>query len=425
MAKETIKKPRGTNDILPGGEVEKWQYVENTIKKIAANYAYREIRTPIFEHTELFERGVGETTDIVGKEMYTFKDRSGRSITLRPEGTAPVMRAYLENSLFSLPKPIKLYYIGQMFRYERAQSGRYRQFNQFGVEAIGVHSADMDAEVIAIAVEVLEKLGLKNLEIHINSLGCPKCRVEFKEKLKSYIKPNLDDYCPDCKERFDKNPLRIMDCKNDKCKELSSDAPAILEHLCSECEDFFDQLKQNLDVLNINYIVDKNLVRGLDYYTHTAFEIMVCGNFKSAIGGGGRYNGLAEMYGGEPAPSVGFALGLERVLLALESQNVEIPVPEGIDIFVAIADLGASVEAVKLLAYVRQKGYKADKDYANRSLKAQMKYANKLKARYVVIIGEDELKNNKLIVKNMQTGEQLEIDKNKLLEVIGGKLNER
>jgi len=422
LAKGIIKRPRGTNDILPE-KVWIWQYVENIIRDIAVSYAYKEIRTPVFEHTELFERGVGGSTDIVGKEMYTFEDRGDRSITLRPEGTAPVVRAYLENGLLALPQPVKLFYIGPMFRYERSQSGRYRQFHQFGVEVLGVRSAEIDAEVIAMCMEILKKLGLKDVELHLNNLGCAKCRVEFKEKLKLYLEPILHEYCKDCKQRFDRNVLRIIDCKNDRCKELSKDAPAIMDCVCDECKSFYKQVEKNLNALGIDYITDKNLVRGLDYYTNTAFEVMIKGNFKSSVGGGGRYDGLAEILGGNATPAVGFALGLERVVLALKSQNVKIPVSGGVDVFIAIADESANLEAVRLLSYLRGKGYSADKDYANRSLKAQMKYANKLKARYVLIIGENELKNNKLMLKNMQTGQQLEIDKDKLLEIIGGELN--
>ncbi|MCD5407195.1 MAG: histidine--tRNA ligase [Desulfotomaculum sp.] len=418
---KTITKPRGTNDILPG-ETEQWQYIEEIIRTVCRVYGYREIRTPVFEHTELFQRGVGETTDIVGKEMYTFKDRGDRSITLRPEGTAAVVRAYLEHKIYAAPQPVKLYYIGPMFRYERSETGRYRQFHQFGVEVLGVHSPSIDAEVIAMAIAVYQRLGLKELALHINSLGCPQCRVELRRKLQDFLRPHLKEFCPECQGRFERNPLRMIDCKNKECNNLVIEAPSILDYLCAECQVFFAGVKSGLDLLGISYIIDKNLVRGLDYYTHTAFEIMAKGiGAQSSIGGGGRYNGLVETCGGPPIPGIGYALGLERVLLAIKAQKVPLPPAGCLDLFVVTASTDAEQVAFEILAQARSQGYAADKDYTGRSLKAQMKYAGKLNARYTVIIGENELNNNTLAVKNMLTGEQVAIDREKLTEFIGGK----
>ncbi|MEG6616083.1 histidine--tRNA ligase [Peptococcaceae bacterium 1198_IL3148] len=413
-------KPRGTNDILPG-DVEKWQYIENVIRDVCRTYSYREIRTPIFEHTELFKRGVGETTDIVEKEMYTFTDRGDRSITLRPEGTAAVVRSYLENKLYAGPQPVKLYYIGPMFRYDRPQAGRYRQFHQFGVEVLGAHSPGIDAEVIAMAMKVYERLGLKNLELHINSLGCPHCRPKLREKLQGFFRPNLEHYCKDCQGRFDRNPLRILDCKNEKCNQLSAGAPTITDCLCDECASFFKEVQAQLDVLGIEYVVDHNLVRGLDYYTHTAFEIMTKDiGAQSSVGGGGRYNGLVEACGGPEIPGIGYALGLERILLVMEKQGVAIPQQWHPDVFVVTAGSEAEEVAFKFLSYVRAQGFVADKDYNGRSLKAQMKYAGKINARYVAIIGENEIVNNTVVLKDMANGEQQEIDWQKAIEILGG-----
>ncbi|MTI80093.1 MAG: histidine--tRNA ligase [Firmicutes bacterium] len=414
-------RPRGTNDIIPG-EVEKWQYIEQIIRDVCCRYGYREIRTPIFEHTELFKRGVGETTDIVEKEMYTFTDRGERNITLRPEGTAAVVRAYLENKLYAGPQPVKLYYIGPMFRYDRPQAGRYRQFHQFGVEVLGAHSPGIDAEVMAMAMEVYTRLGLKGLELHINSLGCPECRPKLRESLQEFMGPKLQDYCPTCQDRFERNPLRILDCKNEKCSQLSAGAPTILDCLCDECAVFFHDVKTHLKELGIDYVVDETLVRGLDYYTHTAFEIMAEGiGAQSSVGGGGRYNGLVGQIGEKDIPGIGYALGLERILLTMEQQNVEFPPSWQPDIFIVTASPEAELTVLKLLAKLRGMGYKADKDYNGRSLKAQMKYAGKLNARYAAIIGENELENGTVMIKDMTTGEQKEVADNKVTEVLGGK----
>jgi len=409
-------RPRGTNDILPG-EVEKWQYLESQIRLICGEYGYTEIRTPIFEHTELFMRGVGDTTDIVEKEMYTFIDRGERSITLRPEGTASAVRAYLEDKLYAGPQPVKLYYTGPMFRYDRPQAGRFRQFHQFGVEVLGSNDPAVDAEVMAMAMDFYKRLGLQNLELHINSVGCPGCRPVLRRELQNFFRPRLENLCKNCQDRLNKNPLRILDCKEIRCGEIGANAPTTIDCLCESCSEHFGQVKKHLELLDIPYVVDRRLVRGLDYYTHTAFEIMAPGiGAQSSIGGGGRYNGLVETCGGSPTPGIGYALGLERIILSMEQQGVAIPSAPGPDVFVVTAGLAAADEAFKLLFKFRFAGFSADKDYLNRSLKAQMKVAGKTGARYAVIIGEEELKQGVVLVRDMGAGEQKAVT---ISEVIG------
>ncbi len=399
-------RPRGTNDILPG-DVEKWQYLEGQICRICSEYGFSEIRTPIFEHTELFLRGVGDTTDIVEKEMYTFNDRGERSITLRPEGTAPVVRAYLEDRLYAGPQPVKLFYTGPMFRYDRPQSGRFRQFHQFGVEVFGSHDPAVDAEVMAMAMDLFARLGLRNLELRVNSVGCPACRIVLRRRLQDFFRPRLDNLCKNCRDRFEKNPMRILDCKEKRCKEAGAGAPTTIDCLCDGCAGHFEQVKKHLDLLNLSYIVDSCLVRGLDYYTHTAFEIMASDiGAQSSIGGGGRYNRLVETCGGPPTPGIGYALGMERIILLMERQGIETPGTPGRDVFVVTAGQATSTEAFKLLFGLRSAGLSADKDYMNRSLKAQMKYAAKAGARFAVIVGEEELKQGVALVRDMSTGAQ-------------------
>jgi histidyl-tRNA synthetase len=402
-------RPRGTNDILPG-EIEKWHYLENEMRRLCREYGYSEIRTPIFEHTELFLRGVGDTTDIVEKEMYTFIDRGKRSITLRPENTAPVVRAYLENKLYALPQPVKLFYIGPMFRYDRPQAGRFRQFHQFGVEVFGSQDPAVDAEVISMSMDFYHRLGLRNLELHVNSVGCPQCRPVLLQQLRAYFRPHLKDLCNNCRERFEKNPLRILDCKEPHCREIGKNAPTTIDCLCSACSEHFSAVKENLELMGIPYQEDRLLVRGLDYYTHTAFEIMAPDiGAQSSIGGGGRYNGLVEVCGGPPIPGIGFALGIERIILAMEQQHLPIGQPGGIDVFVVTAGQVAAGEAIRQLQKIRAAGISADKDYMSRSLKAQMKFAGKVGAKYAVIIGEDEIKQGVVAVRNMSLGEQKSI----------------
>lgn len=410
--------PKGTQDILPE-DISKWYHIENTIKEILNKYGYKEIRTPIFEHTELFVRGIGESTDIVTKEMFTFPDRKGRSLTLRPEGTAPVVRAYLENRMDRISKVIKLFYLGPMFRCEKPQAGRFRQFNQFGIEIIGTKSSAADAEVILTVLEIYRKLGLKNLEILINSVGCKKCRIDYMQKLKKYLKDKKDFLCSECKERYNKNPLRVFDCKKDSCQKITEAAPVIAENLCQECKSHFFEVKSYLDDQKIIFHEDHRLVRGLDYYTKTAFEIISGGlGAQNAIGGGGRYDDLVEELGGKPTPAVGFAAGIERMIIATDQQKIEWPLKKGLDIFVAKVNEKNKVVAFRLLQKIRNTGLSADMDYSGGSLKSQMRIANKIGARYTVIIGEEELSKNMVILRNMQTKEQKEVKIDKLIDEV-------
>jgi len=405
-----INIPRGTADVLPG-EVELWQYIEKQAREICKLFNYREIRTPIFEHTELFQRGVGETTDIVEKEMYTFIDKGDRSITLRPEGTAAVVRSYVENKMYGDPtQPTKLFYIGPMFRYERPQAGRMRQFTQFGVEAIGSKDPAIDAEVIALALRFYTNLGLKELHLEINSVGCQVCRPIHREHLIQHLAEHKEELCEDCKSRFDRNPLRILDCKNEKCKSLTKDAPNITEHLCENCAPQFEAVKGYLDQMQIPYTVNPRMVRGLDYYTQTAFEIMAEGfGSITTICGGGRYNGLVEQIGGNDMPGIGFALSIERTLLTLKSQGIELPVDMTLDCYLIALGEEAEKKTTILLDQLRAHGIAADKDYLGRKMKAQLKAADRFGTRFVLILGEDELKNNVVVVKNMEDGSQVEI----------------
>lgn len=401
-------RPRGTADILPG-QVEKWQYIEDMVTRICREYGYREIRTPLFEHTELFVRGVGEDTDIVEKEMYTFRDRGDRSITLRPEGTASAVRAYLENKLYAGPQPVKLYYMGPMFRYDRPQAGRYRQFHQFGVEVFGSNNPAVDAEVMAMAMDFYARLGLSDLELHINSVGCPTCRSEVRKKLQEFFQPVLGDFCPNCQSRYKRNPLRILDCKSERCADLSREAPTTVDCLCPDCQEHFNLVQQYMQDLGIPYVLNNRLVRGLDYYTHTAFEIMAPDiGAQSSVGGGGRYNGLIEACGGPSTPGIGYALGLERIILALENRGIVPDFEAGPQVFLVAIGEQAVKESFTILAGFRGAGIATDMDYQGRSLKAQMKYAGKLGVQYTVIIGEEELQRGCAVVRNMKAGTQQE-----------------
>lgn len=411
-----IKVPKGTQDILPE-DISKWYYIENVIKETLNKYGYKEIRTPLFEYTDLFVRGIGESTDIVTKEMFTFPDRKGRSLTLRPEGTAPVVRAYLENSMGRTSKVIKLFYLGPMFRCEKPQAGRFRQFNQFGIEIIGTKSPAADAEVMITVLDVYKKLGLRNLEISINSVGCKKCRIDYVRKLKKYLKNKKDFLCSECKERYIKNPLRVLDCKKDSCKRIIEEAPMITENLCQECKSHFAQVKSYLDDQKIIFYENPHLVRGLDYYTKTAFEI-ISGELgaQNAIGGGGRYDDLVEELGGRPTPAVGFAAGIERMIITIEQQKVKWPAEKKLDIFVATVDEKNKATSFRLLQKIRNAGLSADMDYSEGSLKSQMRIANKIGARFTVIVGEEELSKNMVILRNMQTKEQKEVKIENLID---------
>lgn len=398
--------PRGTKDILPDA-VGAWTYVENVIRDLCARYGYHEIRTPIFEHTELFQRGIGDGTDVVDKEMYTFTDRGDRSLTLRPENTASAVRAYLQNKLYADGGLQKLFYIGSMFRYDRPQAGRMREFHQFGVEAIGEAGPAADAETILLAFDVLTALGLTGLTLKLNSVGCPNCRSVYRERLQEYFKEYLHELCDDCQERYTRSPLRILDCKKDAERSFMAGAPAITDCLCAECADHFGQVKDYLTSAGISYTLDPRLVRGLDYYTRTAFEIAYPPlGAQSAVAGGGRYDGLVEELGGTPTPAVGFAAGLERVLLALEQQNLVPEQPPAADVFLITLGDAASRAAFPLLHELRCGGVRALMDYGGRSMKAQMKQANKSGARYAVILGEDELTQHAALVRDMMESTQ-------------------
>ncbi|KKI63544.1 histidine--tRNA ligase [Staphylococcus cohnii] len=414
-----INIPRGTQDILPS-ETKKWRYIEAKLDELMELYNYEEIRTPIFESTELFARGVGDSTDVVQKEMYTFKDKGDRSITLRPEGTAAVVRSYIENKMQGLPnQPIKLYYNGPMFRYERKQKGRYRQFTQFGVEAIGAENPSIDAEILAMVMHIYQSFGLKHLKLVINSIGDIDSRKEYNEALVKHFEPVIGDFCKDCQARLHTNPMRILDCKVDKDKEAVKTAPRITEYLNDDSKAYFEEVKQHLNDLDIKYEEDPNLVRGLDYYTHTAFELMIDNpNYEGAITtlcGGGRYNGLLELLDGPSQTGIGFALSIERLLMALEEEDIDLDVDHDFDLFIVTMGEEADRFAVKLLNDLRKNGVKADKDYMERKVKGQMKQADRLNAKHTVVIGDQELEEKNINVKNMETGTSERIDLNELV----------
>lgn len=415
--------PRGTKDILPD-TVGHWTYVEEKIRKICKHYGFHELRTPIFEHTELFQRGIGEGTDVVDKEMYTFTDRGSRSITLRPENTASAVRAYLQNKLYGDNSLVKLFYMGSMFRYDRPQAGRMREFHQFGVESIGAESPLSDAEIIMLAVDFLQSLGMKDLSLSLNSVGCPRCRPKYREALKAYFREHLGELCRDCNDRFGRSPLRILDCKIDADKPFMAGAPKITDCLCDECKDHFERVKKLLTEAGIDFVLDPRLVRGLDYYTKTAFEIKYLPlGAQSAVAGGGRYDGLIEEMGGKPTPAVGFATGLERVLLALEKQNL---LPENApaeDAFVVALGDVAKEPAFCLLAKLRRAGLTASMDFAGRSMKAQMKQANKMHARFALILGEDEVKEDTVMMKDMVASKQEKVPLAEIIETINNQLH--
>ena len=414
-----IKMPRGTQDILPQDSA-KWRYIENRLHTLMELYNYKEIRTPIFESTELFARGVGDSTDVVQKEMYTFKDKGDRSLTLRPEGTAAVVRSYIEHKMQGEPnQPIKLYYNGPMFRYERKQKGRYRQFNQFGVEAIGAENPSIDAEILAMVMHIYESFGLKHLKLVINSIGDSESRKEYNEALVKHFEPVIDTFCSDCQSRLHTNPMRILDCKIDRDKEAVKNAPRITDYLNNDSKSYYEQVKLHLDNLNISYVEDPNLVRGLDYYTHTAFELMIDNpEYDGAITtlcGGGRYNGLLQLLDGPDETGIGFALSIERLLMALDEEGISLDVSEDFDLFVVTMGEDADRYAVKLINDLRHNGIKADKDYLQRKIKGQMKQADRLNAKYTVVIGDQELENNEIGVKNMISGESENVQLDELV----------
>ena len=405
---EKITAPRGTKDVLPS-ESYRWHYLEAKLRDVARRSGFSEIRFPTFEDINLFCRGVGDTTDVVQKEMYDFTDKGGRHIALRPEGTASVVRSVIENGLYAKGLPIKVYYIAPNFRYEKPQAGRLREHHQFGIECFGSYDAGADAEVIGVADRMLRELGIRDVSLHINSCGCPKCRPSYHAALKEYFASHKDELCPTCLDRLDRNPMRILDCKSPVCKEIAKHAPVISDYWCEDCVAHFEALQAHLKNCGIEYVLDPRIVRGLDYYTNTVFEFIVaCIGAQSTICGGGRYNGLVETLGGPPTAGLGFGSGLERLLLTMEAQGIEIPNPDVPDVFVAALGTQADFCAEKLVSDLRGMGYAAERDTLSRSLKAQMKYADKLSARASVVIGEDEVASGKIVVKNMQNGEKTE-----------------
>lgn len=406
--------PKGTEDLLPEDSY-KWQYLEKKFKETADAYNYKEIRVPTFEHTELFERGVGDTTDVVEKQMYTFNDKGGRSITLRPEGTASVVRSFLQNSLYALPMPMKAFYNIACFRYENKQKGRLREFHQFGVEAFGAQNATMDAEIVSLAINFLTSVGLTDLSVNINSIGCPECRKAYSDALKEYLKPRYDELCDTCKGRFERNPLRIIDCKSEVCQDIVKNAPTLLDYICDDCREHFEQFKACLDAMGVKYTIDSGIVRGLDYYTKTVFEI-ISGDF--TVCGGGRYDGLVEELGGKSTPAVGFGLGIERLLLRLEENGVEIPKPDAVTLYIAPMGDTAVSTAQKLAYDLRKAGVSVDTDHLGRGLRASMKYADKLGAQNTLVLGDNEIETGKAKIKNMATGEETEVSLDKLAEVL-------
>lgn len=415
-----ITAPRGTADIL-APDILKWKYIEKKISDISSRFGYSEIRTPVFEHTELFERGVGDTTDVVQKEMYTFEDKGGRSITLRPEGTASVARAFLEHNIYAQPLPAKLCYNITCYRYEKPQAGRLREFHQFGAECYGTSEPVVDAEVISFAKTVLNELGIEKLSLNINSIGCPNCRSKYNEALKNYFRPYIEDgtLCGTCRDRFDKNPLRILDCKSPVCGEIADKAPVLLDYICEECSEHFEEVKKHLEAMGIEYNVDGTIVRGLDYYTKTVFE------FKTAIEGtagtvcgGGRYDGLIEEIGGAPTPGIGFAMGIERIIMALEASGNMPEFSDVPDIFIANIGDETKFFVTALADKLRKAGVKCERDLLGRSLKAQMKYADKCGARYSMVIGGDEAEKKVASLKNMTEKEQTEVSLENLDELI-------
>jgi len=402
----TIQAPKGTYDILPG-ESYKWHYLERILRDTAKAFNFREIRFPMFEHTELFQRGVGDTTDVVQKEMYTFEDKGGRSITLRPEGTASVVRSTIEHGLLNGTLPVKCYYIVPNFRYEKPQAGRYRQFMQFGVECFGAASPAANAEIISLADVFLHRLGLSDVKLHINSIGCPECRKDFHRALVDYYTPLKDQLCPSCQERLERNPMRLLDCKSPICKGFAQNAPRTIDYLCETCRNDFDATLRLLTHTGVAYEVDTSIVRGLDYYTGPVFEFLSDAiGAQSAVCAGGRYDGLVEELGGKPTPAIGFASGMERLLLCMENLGIPIPGEETTDLYIATAGAEAEDAVQKLILDLRRRGISAEQDLCRRSLKAQMKYADKIGARYTMVVGTDELAQGTVQLKNMKTGEQ-------------------
>ncbi|MCR4593564.1 MAG: histidine--tRNA ligase [Clostridiales bacterium] len=400
---------KGTQDTLPA-ESYKVQYIESAMKETAENFGYREMRTPVFEHTELFQRGVGETTDVVQKEMYTFSDKGDRSITLRPEGTAGAVRAFLEHGLFNDALPQKIYYLTSCYRYEKPQAGRLREFHQFGIECFGAGEPGADAEVISLADSIFSFLGIDNLRLEINSIGCPDCRKEYHKALKEYFESRKDELCETCRDRLDRNPMRILDCKSPVCSEIAKDAPVVLDYLCNDCRDHFEKVKKYLDAMNIKYEINPRIVRGLDYYTRTVFEFVSDEiGAQGTVCGGGRYDGLIEKMGGNPLPACGFGLGIERLLLLMEKTGVSFPEAKKCDLYIVSMGEEAGIKAASICRELRDEGMCALFDTVGRGFKAQMKYANKIGAQYIIVLGDNEIETGNIRLKNMADGTEREM----------------
>ncbi|MBR3330835.1 MAG: histidine--tRNA ligase [Mogibacterium sp.] len=413
-----MKAPKGTKDMLPQ-DAYRWQYIEEEWAKICSEYGFREIRTPVFESTDLFNRGVGDTTDIVQKEMYTFEDMGGRSITLKPEGTSPAVRAFIESNLYAETQPTKIFYDTPCYRYEKPQAGRLREFHQFGIENFGTPSMMADAEIIALGHDFLKRMGIEDIELHISSVGCRKCRPVYRKVLQDYLRPKYDCLCETCKSRFDKNPMRILDCKSPEDKEAVKDAPMMIDYLCEDCRSDFEDLKSYLDAMGIEYVVDPSIVRGLDYYTKTAFEFITTKiGAQGTVCGGGRYDHLIEEVGGPDMPGVGFGLGKERLLLLMEACGHDFGAAPSPQIFLAWIGDEAKLYALNLLHELRGKGIRADMDTRERNLKGQMKYANKLGAEYTAVIGGDEVASGEITLKNMSTSEQTKVRREDLADAL-------
>lgn len=417
-----IQAPRGMRDILPD-EVGQWQAVEAAIRDLAGRWGFHEIRTPVVEHTEVFQRTVGEDTDLVAKEMYTFVDRGGRSLSLRPEGTAPVMRAYLEHGLRQGPQPGKFYYIAPMFRYDRPQKGRYRQHVQFGAEIIGSSHPVADAEVLTLPVRLLQSLGLTEVEVRLNSVGDAVCRPRYLVALRDYFNAHLDELCEDCRRRADRNPLRVLDCKQPGCQGVVRDAPSISGFLCDACGAHFEGVKRHFDLLGVRYVIDPFIVRGLDYYTRTAVEVF-SGRLgaQNAMFGGGRYDGLAEQLGGPATPGVGFGFGLDRLMIVLEQEGLARPIDRGVEVCVLTLGEAARAEGVRLLDELRAAGIRAEGDLLERPLRAQMKHADRLRARYALVIGESELAGGIVTLRELSSGEQAPLDRGEAVATVRSRL---
>ena len=402
------KKVKGAEDILPSTS-HQWQFVEELMREEAQKYGFKEIRTPVFEHTVLFNRSVGESTDVVQKEMYTFDTKGGDSITLRPEGTAGAARAYLEHAIYNEGLPVKVYYQLTCYRYEKAQAGRQREFHQFGMETYGAADAKADAEMICAANGIFDRLGLSNIRLEINSIGCKNCRGSFTSALRDYFGDHKEDLCETCLSRLDRSPMRILDCKNESCKKISAEAPVVLDYICEDCSAHFNRVRTFLDAADMEYTVNPTIVRGLDYYTRTVFEFVTDTiGAQGTVCGGGRYDGLIEELGGQPTPALGYAMGIERLMMVMKAENIELPNPPSCDLYIAALGEDAEIKAFQLADQLRKASLNIEIDIVGRGLRAQMKYANKIGAKYSIVIGDDDLKNNSVKVKNMTTGESFD-----------------